>query len=118
MLGQMMNAQLTIGMIMQHARKFNASTEIVSVTADNPRHRTNFGESFRRAAQLANALAKRGADTGDRIATLARNDYRHLEIYFATASMGAVCHTINPRLFPEQIEYIANHVLPRVRAAL
>jgi len=107
--GLMMNSQLTLTSIMEHARKFLPGTEIVSVTADNARHRYTFGEAALRIAQLAHALAAEGCEIGTRVGTLAWNDYRHLEAYFAISSMGAVCHTINPRLFPEQIEYIVNH---------
>ncbi|MGK2914544.1 MAG: long-chain-fatty-acid--CoA ligase [Porticoccaceae bacterium] len=107
--GQMMDDALTITSIMQFADRVFPTTEIVSVTADNPRHRTTFGEAFGRVRQLANALAKLGLAEGDRIATLAWNDYRHFELYYGVSCSGYVCHTINPRLFPEQIAYIANH---------
>jgi fatty-acyl-CoA synthase len=107
--GLMMGSQLTITTIMEHARKFHGEAEIVSVTADQPLHRYTYRESFARCAQLAHALRRLGARLGDRVGTLAWNDYRHLEVYFGSASMGLVCHTINPRLFPEQIEYIVNH---------
>ena len=63
--------------------------------------------------QVANALGALGVEPGDRVATLAWNGYRHLELYFAVSGMGAVCHTINPRLFPEQITYIVNHAEDR-----
>jgi len=107
--GQMMDDSLTITSIMQFAVRIFPSTEIVSVTADSPRHRTTFGQAFRRARQLANALARLGLEAGDRIATLAWNDYRHFELYYSVSCSGYVCHTINPRLFPEQIAFIANH---------
>ncbi|OUS18226.1 long-chain fatty acid--CoA ligase [Gammaproteobacteria bacterium 50_400_T64] len=109
MLGQMMDDALTITSIMKFAARVFPDTEIVSVTGDNPRHRTTFGEAFTRVHQLANALAKLGCAPGDRIATLAWNDYRHFELYYAISCSGYVCHTVNPRLFPEQISYIANH---------
>ncbi len=109
MLGDMMADPLTITSIMKFAVRVFSDTEIVSVTAENPRHRTTFGETFERTGQLANALAKLGCTEGDRIATLAWNDYRHFELYYAISCSGHVCHTINPRLFPEQIVYITNH---------
>jgi len=109
MLGLMMNRQLTISSIMEHARRFHGDAEIVSVTADQPLHRYRYRDAFARSARLANALARLGLRPGERIGTLAWNDYRHLEVYFATSSAGFVCHTINPRLFPEQIEYIVGH---------
>jgi fatty-acyl-CoA synthase len=109
MLGQMMDDALTITSIMKFAARVFPETEIVSVTGDNPRHRSTFGEAFTRVHKLANALAKLGCTQGDRIATLAWNDYRHFELYYAISCSGYVCHTINPRLFPEQVSYIANH---------
>ena len=109
MLGQMMSDPLTITSIMQYAEQVFADTEIVSVTADNPRHRYTFGEAFIRARKVANLLSELGLRQGDRVATLAWNDYRHFELYYGISCSGHVCHTINPRLFPEQIAYIANH---------
>ncbi len=113
MYGQMMADGLTITSIMRYADQVFPATEIVSVTADAPRHRTSFAQAFRRVRQLANALAKLGLAPGDRVATLAWNDYRHFELYYAISCSGYVCHTINPRLFPEQIAYIANHAEDR-----
>ena len=107
--GLMMDVPLTITSIMQHAEKVNGDVEIVSVTGDNPRHRYTYRDAFRRTRQLANAIAGWGLASGDRIATLAWNDYRHFETYYASACSGYVCHTINPRLFPEQVAYIINH---------
>ena len=109
MLGQMMNAPLTITSILRYAERVFRDTEIVSVTADNPRHRYTFGDAFGRARRVANLLDGLGLRRGDRIATLAWNDYRHFELYYGISCAGYVCHTINPRLFPEQIAYIANH---------
>ncbi len=105
----MMMSELTITSIMKHAERVNSATEIVSVTADNPRHRYTYKDAFKRVRQLANALQTLGAQPGDTLATLAWNDYRHLEIYYALSCSGMICHTINPRLFPEQIDYIVNH---------
>jgi acyl-CoA synthetase (AMP-forming)/AMP-acid ligase II len=107
--GLMVDMGLTITSIMKHAERVNGSQEIVSVTRDNPRHRCTYAEAFSRTRQLANSIAGWGLSAGDRIATLAWNDYRHLETYYASACSGYVCHTINPRLFPEQITYIINH---------
>jgi len=105
----MMDFPLTITSIMEHAERVHGAQEIVSVTRDNPRHRYTYAESFARVRQLANAMSEWGLDQSDRIATLAWNDYRHFETYYASACSGYVCHTINPRLFPEQIVYIINH---------
>ena len=113
MKGLMMDTQLLISTIAQHAEKFHGQREIVSVTLDNPRHRYTIGEAIVRAKRLANALARLGVKHGDRVASLAWNDYRHLEVYYGVSGSGYVCHTINPRLFPEQIVYIINHAEDR-----
>ena len=113
MKGLMMDTQLLISTIAQHAEKFHGQREIVSVTLDNPRHRYTIGEAVARAKRLANALARLGVKHGDRVASLAWNDYRHLEVYYGVSGSGYVCHTINPRLFPEQIVYIINHAEDR-----
>ena len=109
MQGLMMDFPLTITSIMEHAERVHGAQEIVSVTRDNPRHRYTYADSFARVRQLANAMDGWGLSQSDRIATLAWNDYRHFETYYASACSGYVCHTINPRLFPEQIVYIINH---------
>ncbi|MFT5501251.1 MAG: acyl-CoA synthetase (AMP-forming)/AMP-acid ligase II [Woeseiaceae bacterium] len=109
MRGLMMDTQLLISSILRHADQNFGDREIVSVTVDNPRHRYAFTDCFRRTRQLANALDKLGLDKGDCIATLAWNDYRHLEAYYGIGGAGYVCHTINPRLFAEQIVFIINH---------
>jgi len=111
--GLMMESELLISSILKHADKNFGSREIVSVTADNPLHRCTYADCFRRARKLANALDKLGLERGDRIATLAWNDYRHLEAYYAIGGAGYICHTVNPRLFPEQIVYIINHAEDR-----
>ena len=107
--GLMMGTELSITSIMEHAERVNGAAEIVSVTRDNPRHRYTYREAFLRARKLANGMAQWGLAQGDRIATLAWNDYRHFETYYASSCSGYVCHTINPRLFPEQLVYIINH---------
>lgn len=109
----MMNSQLMISSILRHADKNFPETEIVSVTADNLRHRHTYKDFANRSRQLANALNELGAKFGDRIGTLAWNDYRHLELYYAVSGSGMVCHTINPKLFPEQVNYIINHAEDR-----
>ena len=111
--GLMMNTPLLISSIAEHAEKFHGDREIVSVTADNPRHRYTFRDAIGRSKQLANALDKLGLEHGDRVATIAWNDYRHLETYYAVSGAGYVCHTINPRLFPEQLVFIINHAEDR-----
>ena len=112
--GLMMERPLLITDIMRFADRNYPDTEIVSVTLDAPRHRCTWRDVFRRTRQLANALTAAGIRPGDRIGSLAWNDYRHLELYYAVSCIGAVMHTINPRLFPEQLEYIINHAADRM----
>ncbi len=115
MKGMMMERPLLISSLLDHAVDYYGKTEITSVTADQPDHRITYQGIGRRAKQLANALTTRFAiKPGDRIATLAWNDHRHLEIYYGVSGIGAVCHTINPRLFADQIIYIVNHAKDRV----
>lgn len=109
LLGQMMNTPLTITSVMQFADKVYPNGEIVSQISATQKHRYTYAEAFCRVRKLANALLASGIRPGDRVATLAWNDYRHFELYYAVSCIGAVCHTLNPRLFPEQIEYIINH---------
>ncbi|HNP37041.1 MAG TPA: long-chain-fatty-acid--CoA ligase [Woeseiaceae bacterium] len=111
--GLMMDRPLLISSIARHADRFHHEREIVSVTVDDPLHRTSWGTVIGRARQLANALGRLGLKQGDRVATLAWNDHRHLEIYYAVSGAGFVCHTINPRLFPEQLIFILNHAEDR-----
>ena len=114
MQGLMMNEPLLISSIAKHAEKFHGNREIVSVTADNPRHRCTVADVISRSRRLANALGRLGCEQGDRIATIAWNDYRHLELYYGVSGAGYVCHTINPRLFPEQLIFIINHAEDRL----
>ncbi len=109
MLGLMQHQPLLISSLIEHARSNHPHKEIVSRTSEGPIHRTNYGEIALRAKRMANVLARLGVEPGQRVATLAWNGYRHMELYYAVSGMGAVLHTINPRLFQEQIEYIVNH---------
>src|SRR5712664_1460236 len=109
MQGLMMDMPLLISGLLQHADRHHADTEIVSKTVDGSVHRYTYRDAHARARKLANALKRLAVQPGERIATLAWNSFRHFEIYYAVAGSGAVIHTINPRLFPEQIGYIANH---------
>lgn len=109
MLGLMMDTPLTLTGIMRHGDRNHARREIVSVTHDHALHRYTFADCFARTRRLANALDRLGAGADARIATLAWNDFRHLELYYAVSCSGRVCHTVNPRLFEEQIVYILNH---------
>jgi len=107
--GLMMDTPLLISSIVEHADINFHDREIVSVTADESLHRYTYKDCFRRVRKLANALEKLELSHGDRVATMAWNDYRHLEAYYAIGGAGFVCHTINPRLFPEQIVFMINH---------
>jgi 3-(methylthio)propionyl---CoA ligase len=107
--GLMMDTPLLISSLIEHAATYNAGVEIVTRTVEGPIHRYTYAEAARRSCRLANALQAQGVKPGDRIGTLAWNTYRHFEVYYGVSGMGAVCHTINPRLFPPQIAYIINH---------
>jgi 3-(methylthio)propionyl---CoA ligase len=109
MLGLMMNTPLLISSLIQHADRFHGATEIVSRTVEGPIHRYTYREAHLRARKIAQALARLGVKQSDRVGTLAWNGYRHFEVFYGVSSMGAVLHTVNPRLFPEQIVYIINH---------
>lgn len=112
--GLMMDAPLLISSLIVHADKFHGDTEIVTRTVEGPIHRYTYRDAHKRSRQLAKVLYKLGIKSGDRVGTLAWNTARHFEVYYATSGIGAICHTINPRLFPEQIEYIINHAEDKV----
>jgi fatty-acyl-CoA synthase len=109
MLGMMMDTPLLISSILRHAATYHGATEVVSKTVEGPLHRYSYAEMERRAKRLANALHRLGLEPGDRVATLAWNGYRHMELYYGVSGSGFVCHTINPRLFREQIGFILEH---------
>ncbi|GJB77818.1 long-chain-fatty-acid--CoA ligase [Aeromonas caviae] len=109
MLGQMMTLPLTIPSLLEHAQRYHGDTEIVSCLPDGALHRYTYADAHQRARQAANALTRLGVKPGDRVGTLAWNGYRHFELYYAISGMGAITHTINPRLFPEQVAWIIGH---------
>ena len=109
MLGLMQHQQMLISELIEHAARAYADSEIVSRTVEGPLHRCTYAQVARRSRRVANVLASLGVGEGDRVCTLAWNGYRHLELFFGVSGTGAVLHTVNPRLFPEQIEYIVNH---------
>jgi fatty-acyl-CoA synthase len=113
MLGLMMNWPLQITSLIRHADQNHGDAEIVSRTVEGPIHRYTYRDAHRRARKLANALARLGVAAGDCVGTLAWNGYRHFELYYGVSGMGAVLHTINPRLFHDQLEYIVNHASDR-----
>lgn len=111
--GLMMNHPLMVSSLLEFAARYHGTTEIVTRTVEGPIHRETYAEAHQRARQLANALCGLGVGMHDRIGTIAWNTHRHFEIYYAVSGMGAICHTINPRLFPAQIAYIINHAEDR-----
>ena len=114
LMGQMMNMPLTISSLLTHAARHNGDIEIVSKRVEGDMHRTTWGEVELRSRKLAQALARLGCEAGDRIGTLAWNGYRHLEIYYGVSGSELVCHTINPRLFPQQVAWIINDAQDKV----
>ena len=114
MRGLMQDRQLLVSSLIEHAGRYHPDVEIVSRTCEGPTVRQTYRGLADRARQLARALIALGVKPGDRVATLAWNTHRHLELYFAVSGIGAVLHTVNPRLFPEQIAYIVNHAGARV----
>ncbi|MSP52492.1 MAG: long-chain-fatty-acid--CoA ligase [Alphaproteobacteria bacterium] len=114
MRGLMQERPLLTSSLIEYADIYHGDTEIVTRTIEGPIHRTTYREAHRRARKLANALTAIGVKPGERVGTLAWNTYRHFEAYYAISGIGAVCHTINPRLFESQIAYIANHAEDRV----
>ncbi len=109
MLGLMQNRPLLISGLIDYAERFHGQVEIVSRSIEGPLHRTTWAGVARRSRRLAGALRRLGVGPGDRVATLAWNTWRHLELYYAATGMGAVLHTVNPRLFADQIQYILGH---------
>ena len=116
MLGQMMDMPLLVSSILRHAARHHGETEVVSRRVEGDIHRYTYAQCEQRARQLASALQKAGVGPGERVATIAWNGYRHLELYYGVGGMGSVIHTINPRLHPEQIAWIVNHAEDRIVA--
>ncbi|AVT08211.1 long-chain-fatty-acid--CoA ligase [Paracidovorax avenae] len=109
MQGLMQSGALLISSLLEHAVRHHGDVEIVSHVSAQGSLRTSWAEVGRRARRLAGALHARGLPQGARVGTLAWNTHRHLELYYAVSGMGAILHTVNPRLFPEQIGFIVNH---------
>ena len=115
MRGLMMDRPLLISSIIDYAARYHRSAEVVSWLPEGGSRRCSYAEVCARALRLGSALETRlRIRPGDRVATLAWNDVRHLELYYAISGIGAVCHTINPRLFEDQLVYILNHAQDRV----
>src|ERR1041384_1175419 len=114
MLGLMQDQHLLISSLIEFAERHNGDGEIVSRRVEGDIHRSNWRTIASRARQVANALDGEKLLFSDRIATLAWNGYRHLELYYGVSGSGRVLHTINPRLHPDQIAWIANHAEDQV----
>ena len=114
MFGLMQDQPLLISSLIEFAARHHASTEIVSRRVEGDLHRSNWRAVAERSRQVAGALDALGLDFSDRVATLAWNGYRHLELYFGVSGSGRVLHTLNPRLAPDQVVWIANHAEDRV----
>src|ERR1700759_1992529 len=109
----MQDRPLTINSIFEHSRRVHSTSEVATATGNGCR-RASYAEVGDRAERLAAALKRLGIKPGDRVATFCWNTQEHLEAYFAIPGMGAVLHTLNLRLFPEQLSYIVNHAEDRI----
>ena len=112
--GSMMQLPLLISSLLVHAERHHGEQEVVSRRVEGDIHRTTFRELASRSRRMANALSRLGVKSGERVATLAWNGYRHFEVYYAASGSGAVLHTLNPRLHPDQLSYIADHAEDKV----
>ena len=114
MLGLMQDWPLLLHRLIDHAAIQHGEREVVTRSIEGPIHRTNYAEVRQRALRVAKRLAAERIEVGDRIATLAWNSWRHVEAWYGIAGIGAIFHTVNPRLFPEQIAWIVNHAEDRI----
>jgi 3-(methylthio)propionyl---CoA ligase len=114
MRGLMMDRPLLISTLIEYAAEYHGDTEIVTRTVEGPIHRYTYRDAEARAKQVANALQRLGIGNGDRVATLAWNTHRHFELYYGISGTGAVLHTLNPRLFADQLTYMVNHAEDRI----
>jgi len=114
MLGLMQDYPLLVHTILDHGALNHGERELVTRSVEGPIRRTTLAEIRERALRVAKALHKEGIKQGDRVATMAWNTERHMEAWFGIMGHGAVCHTLNPRLFAEQLDYIVNHAEDRI----
>lgn len=112
--GLMMQYQLTLDRILEHANRVFPHKRVTTMLPDGSFHRYTYADMYKRVKQMAKALTQLGVEPGDRVGTFAWNNYQHLELYYAIPGAGAVCHTLNIRLFPEQLAYIVNHAQDKV----
>jgi fatty-acyl-CoA synthase len=114
MLGLMQDYPLLCHRIIEHAAKYHGTQEVVTRSVEGPIVRTNYKQIYQRALKVSQMLQRDGIKFGDRVATIAWNTWRHLECWYGIMGIGAICHTVNPRLFPEQIAWIINHAQDRI----
>ncbi len=114
MLGLIMDRPMLISSLIDFAAEYHGGTEIVTHNVEGGLHRYGYADAQAEAKRLANTLGELGVGFGDTVGTLAWNTRRHFEIYYAVSGIGAICHTINPRLYVEQLAYIVNHASDRV----
>jgi fatty-acyl-CoA synthase len=114
MLGLMQDWPLLCHRIIEHAAKYHGGQEVVTRSVEGPIHRTTYRQIHDRALKVSQVLDRQGIKLGDRVATIAWNTWRHLECWYGIMGIGAICHTVNPRLFPEQIAWIINHAQDRI----
>ncbi len=114
MQGLMMDYQLTLDRIIEHANRLFPHKRITTMLPDGSLHRYTYADMYKRVKRMSKALGKLGVEPGDRVGTFAWNNYQHLELYYAIPGAGAVCHTLNIRLFPEQLVYVVKHAEDKV----
>src|SRR3981081_1789440 len=114
MLGLMQDLPLLCHRIIEHAAEIHGTQQIVTRSVEGPIHRTDYRQIRDRALKVSQRLERDGIKLGDRVATIAWNTWRHLECWYGIMGIGAICHTVNPRLFPDQIAWIINHAEDRV----
>ncbi|MET4492077.1 fatty-acid--CoA ligase [Bradyrhizobium sp. LA7.1] len=114
MLGLMQDWPLLCHRIIEHAARIHGKQEVVTRSVEGPIHRTTYAEIHKRALKVSQMLERDGIKLGDRVATIAWNTWRHLEVWYGIMGIGAICHTVNPRLFPDQIAWIINHAQDRI----
>ena len=114
MLGIMQDWPLTVNKILEHAKRINPTREIITRRVEGHIVRTTYANLFDQSKQVSNALIDSGIQLGDRVATLGWNSERHMASWYGAMGIGAVLHTINPRLHPEQVAWIANHAEDKV----
>jgi len=107
--GNMQVSDFNLISVLQHAARWHPNQKVISNSVEGGIHRTNYAQVYQRTKKLANVLNRLGVKPGERVGTMAWNTWRHLECWYAISGMGAVCHTLNPRLFPDQVEFIVNH---------